>query len=68
MKQNNNNKKLKNYKYGIFILTFKDGSKKYRVKRCGKHLGYFETHEEAMLVSLAYDKQLEEEGIKPKAR
>jgi hypothetical protein len=67
IKQNNNNKKLKNYKYGIFILTFKDGSKKYRVKRCGKHLGYFETHEEAMLVSLAYDKQLEEEGIKPKA-
>jgi len=67
IKQNNNNTKRKNYNYGICIKTFKDGSKKYRVKRCGKHLGYFETHEEAMLVSLAYDKQLEEEGIKPKA-
>jgi hypothetical protein len=67
MKQNNNNKKLKNYKYGIFILTFKDGSKKYRVTRGEKRLGTFKTYEEAMLVSLAYDKQLEEEGIKPKA-
>ena len=66
IKQNNNNtKKKENYKYGIKIRTLKDGSKKYRVKRCGKHLGTFKTHEEAMLVSLAYDKQLEEEGIKP---
>ena len=67
IKQNNNNIKRKNYNYGIWIKTFKDGSKKYAVRRCGKNLGTFKTHEEAMLVSLAYDKQLEEEGIKPKA-
>jgi hypothetical protein len=68
IKQNNNNKKKReNHKYGISIKTLKDGSKRYVVKRCGKRLGTFKTHEEAMLVSLVYDKQLEEEGIKPKA-
>jgi len=68
IKQNNNNKKKReNHKYGISIKTLKDGSKRYAVKRCGKNLGTFKTHEEAMLVSLAHDKQLEEEGIKPKA-
>jgi hypothetical protein len=66
IKQNNNNtKKKENHKYGISIKTLKDGSKKYVVKRSRKYLGTFKTHEEAMLVSLAYDKQLEEEGIKP---
>lgn len=68
IKQNNNNVKRKeNYKYGIKTITLKDGSKKHSVIRCGEFLGYFKTHEEAMAVSLAYDKQLEEQGIKPKA-
>jgi hypothetical protein len=68
VKENNNNtNKKENHKYGISIKTLKNGSKKYVVKRSRKHLGNFKTHEEAMLVSLAYDKQLEEEGIKPKA-
>jgi hypothetical protein len=67
IKQNNNNKKKReNHKYGISIKTLKDGSKRYVVKRCGKRLGTFKTHEEAMAASLAYDKQLEEQGIKPK--
>jgi hypothetical protein len=65
IKQNNNNKKLKNYKYGIWTRTLKDGSKKYRVKRGDKPLGLFKTYEEAMAASLAYSKQLEEQGIKP---
>ena len=68
IKQNNNNRKKKeNHKYGISIKTLKDGCKKYAVRRCGKNLGTFKTHEEAMARSLAYDKQLEEQGIKPKA-
>jgi hypothetical protein len=68
IKQNCNNRKRKeNHKHGIKIRTLKDGSKKYCVERCSKSLGSFKTHEEAMLVSLAYDKQLEEERIKPKA-
>jgi len=61
----NNTKKRENHKYGITIKTLKDGSKNYRVKRRAKYLGCFETHEEAMAVSLAYDKQLKEQGIKP---
>ena len=66
IKQNCNNiKKKENHKYGISIKTLKDGSKKYAVRRCGKFLGRFKTYEEAMAVSLAYDKQLEEQGIKP---
>ena len=60
-------KKKENHKYGISIKTLKDGSKKYVVKRSRKYLGTFKTHEEAMTASLAHDKQLEEEGIKPKA-
>jgi hypothetical protein len=65
VKQNNNNIKRKNYNYGILIKTFKDGSKKYVVKRSRKYLGTFKTYEEAMARSLAYDKQLEDLGIKP---
>lgn len=66
IKQNNNNKKKKeNDKCGIATRTLKDGSKKYVVVRCEKYLGIFKTHEEAMTRSLAYDKQLEEQGIKP---
>jgi hypothetical protein len=67
VKQNNNNIKRKNYNYGILIKTFKDGSKKYVVKRSRKYLGTFKTYEEAVARSLVYDKQLEEQGIKPKA-
>ena len=62
---NANNKKIKNYKYGISFRRYTNSSKKFRVTRCGKHLGYFKTHEEAMARSLAYDKQLKEQGIKP---
>jgi len=67
IKQNCNNiKKKENHKFGIKTKTLKNGSKKYVVKRCGEYLGTFKTYEEAMVVSLAYDKQLEEQGIKPK--
>lgn len=67
IKQNCNNKKKKeNHKHGIKTTTLKDGSKKYIVERCCEYLGSFKTHEEAMARSLAYDKQLEEQGIKPK--
>ena len=66
IEQNSNNKKRReNHKFGVKITTLKDGSKRYAVTRCGKYLGCFETHEEAMAVSLAYDKQLKEQGIKP---
>lgn len=65
VEQNNNNtKKKENYNYGIAMR--KNRPKKYVVERCGKYLGSFKTKEEAMACSLAYDKQLEEQGIKPK--
>jgi hypothetical protein len=52
-------------KESLANVTLKDGSKKHRVERCGEFLGYFKTYEEAMECSLAHDKQLEEQGIKP---
>lgn len=63
LEQNSNNKKRReNYKFGI--CKHKNTSK-FRVRRRGETLGYFKTHEEAMVASLAHDKQLEEQGIKP---
>ena len=64
-KENANNRTLKNYKFGITTYAFKDGSKTYQLKRSRKYLGTFKTYEEAMARSLAHDKQLEEQGIKP---
>lgn len=64
IEQNSNNKKRReNHKYGIYK---RKNTNKFRVTRCGEVLGYFKTYEEAMARSLAYDKQLEEQGIKPK--
>jgi hypothetical protein len=63
--QNVNNRTIKNYKFGILSKTFKNGSKKYVLRRSSKYLGTFKTHEEAMACSLAYSKQLEDQGITP---
>jgi hypothetical protein len=65
IKQNTNNKNIKDYKHGVYKRIKKDGSERYSVIRGGKYLGIFKTYEEAMARSLAYDKQLEEQGIKP---
>jgi hypothetical protein len=64
-KENANNRVQKNYNYGIRMLILKNGSKSYKLSRGGKYLGIFKTYEEAMARSLAYDKQLEDLGIKP---
>jgi hypothetical protein len=63
--RNANNKNIKNYKSGVYKVINKDGLERYRVARCNKYLGYFKTYEEAMACSLAYSKQLEDQGITP---
>ena len=65
LKQNANNRKRKINKYGISKTVNKDGSERFSVNRGNKYLGFFKIYEEAMACSLAYDKQLEEQGIKP---
>lgn len=65
--QNAENGKSKFYNYGLSVIKYANGTLGYEVNRSRKYLGVFKTKEEAIARSLAYDKQLEEQGIKLKA-
>ena len=63
-RQNAENGKSKFYNYGLSVIKYADATLGYKIRRSRKTLGVFKTKEEAVACSLAYDKQLEEQGIK----